>query len=92
MSNSTETNPEEDPIFKSYEERCAERAGKTFYWNMDGLPIKETYSEDGKISRLYALQDDKWVQNFHGSASFLDNAQSITELPFNSLLPENLRQ
>lgn len=86
MESPPQIGPEERSSQKSYAEECAERAGKTFYWKMDGMPIKEIYNETGTHAIRYGLVSGEWRLDFPGSALFLDEAQSISEDEFNSLL------
>lgn len=71
---------------QSYEQECAERAGKTLYWDVDGIAVKQIYSEDGTYSDRYGLRDGKWVLGYPGDSTFYQSAQSISEDEFNSLL------
>jgi hypothetical protein len=69
----------------TYEEQCEIDAGKTYYYEVDGVPVKKEFSEDGTYSLRYGLKDGKWLLDYPSDSLFMNEGTQISKDRFESL-------
>ncbi len=71
----------------SYEEECERDAGQTYYFNVNGVPVKEVYTEDGRGSTRYGLKDNgEWEVGYPSDELFMSEGQKIEKDEFERMV------
>jgi hypothetical protein len=78
-------NDETQDVYFEAEGVVPDYSGKTIYYEVDGIPVKEVYNADGTDLTVYSFLKGKWVANEYPT-NFDNDGVLVTQQEFNQLV------
>jgi len=76
---------------KTYEEHCKEDAGKTYYYEVDDIPVMVVNDPTGHLEYRFGWKDGKWEPEYPSYDMFYNEGSKMSKERFASWMKNTFK-